>query len=660
MKHPARFTVFAAMLAIAPPVPADTLQRTVNNGNLLLEAVPAIPDELVDELNRYQNVRAAAFRDWTADSGGIFVTTRFADTNQLHRVDMPGGARHQLTFFREPVGGISRQPKGSRLVFTRDEGGSEFSQVYLLDPATGSARMLTDGQSRNGSVTWDRDGRRIAWTSTRRNGAANDVWIADPDDPGSARLAVESPDGSYWDAVEFSESGSRVLVGNYVSVADSRVHLLDLDKGEHRLLADGGSNQAIGFGVGDDGYWLITDRGGEFEQLAYQPLDPDADVEIVTGAIDWDVSSAAISHDRRRIAFAVNENGLSRLYLLDTASRRYRPVEVVPTGVVFGLSFSPDDRRLAMTLNTPQTPSDVFVLELGGEPLAHGALARWTWSEIGGLDRDRFVTPELIEYPTFDQVDGKPRTIPAWVYRPAGPGPHPVIVSIHGGPEGQSRPLFSSTYQMWIDTLGAAVVVPNVRGSSGYGKSYLALDNGFLREDSVRDIGALLDWIEREPGLDASRIAVYGGSYGGYMVLASAVHYSDRLAAAIDVVGISNFVTFLENTQDYRRDLRRVEYGDERDPAMRAHLEKISPLNNVDRIRVPLLVVQGQNDPRVPVSESEQMVAALRQAGRTVWYMNAMNEGHGYSKKENRDVYQQAAILFLREHLAGGQSTATR
>jgi dipeptidyl aminopeptidase/acylaminoacyl peptidase len=259
--------------------------------------------------------------------------------------------------------------------------------------------------------------------------------------------------------------------------------------------------------------------------------------------------------------------------------------------------------------------------------------------------------PELIDYPTFDEVDGQPRRIPAFVYRPAGEGPHPVIISIHGGPESQARPGFSSTYQLWIDRLGAAVVVPNVRGSSGYGKTYLKLDNGKLREDSVKDIGALLDWIATQPDLDASRVAVYGGSYGGYMVLASGVHFSDRLKAAVDIVGISNFVTFLENTQDYRRDLRRPEYGDERDPEMRAHLERISPLNNVERIRVPMFVVQGNNDPRVPVSEAEQMVAALREQGSPVWYMNALNEGHGFRKKENRDLFSEATILFFERYL---------
>ena len=642
---------------------ADVERTTANGGNLVMEDMPPISADVAAELARYQNVRSAAFQDWAPDGKGIYVATRFADVAQLHRVDVAGGARRQLTYGTEPIGGVAQQPGGSRLVYTQDAGGSEFSQVFLFDPDEGRATMLTDGESRNGAVAWDREGRRIAYQSTRRNGASNDIWIMDPEEADSAQMVLPSPDGSWWGPVEFSESGSKVLVMNYVSIAESSVHLLDLDTETNTRLAGGddggGANWPVGFDRDDEGVWLITDRGGEFMQLAWQPAAQGAEVEIVTSDIPWNVSEATLSHDRRRLAFTVNENGLSRVYLMDTQTRRYVVVDSVPTGTAFGLSFSPDDTALAMTLNTPRTPSDAFVLALGRQPLDYGSLVRWTHSEVGGLDTDSFVIPELVEFPTFDRVDGEPRMIPAWVYKPPGEGPFPVVVSIHGGPEGQSRPFFSSTYQMWLKSLGAAVVVPNVRGSAGYGKSYLALDNGFKREDSVRDIGALLDWLDQESDLDASRVAVFGGSYGGYMVLASAVHFSDRLRAAVDIVGISNFVTFLENTQDYRRDLRRQEYGDERDPAMRAHLEKISPVNNVEKIRVPLFVVQGQNDPRVPVTESIQMVAALRDQGQSVWFMNALNEGHGYRKKENRDVYQQAVVMFLRQHLVDDGSAAS-
>ena len=650
-------TMVAALLFAALPLHsalADVERRELNNGQLILEDIPEIPQSIVDDLNRYQNVRSGSVLDWSADGRSLYVSTRFGDVAQIHRVDMPAGARTQLTFFAEPVGAVSRQPRGPKLVFSMDAGGSEFAQLFLFDPVTADSRMLTDGKSRNGGVAWDRDGRRIAYQSTRRNGASNDIWMMDPDQPESARLVLEAPDGSSWSPADFDARGGRLLVNNYISITESRVYLLDLATGERVMVAgggDGGTHAAAGFDAEGAGFWLVTDRGSEFRRLAWQPLKPGATPQVVTADIPWNVESVAFSDDRRRGAFVTNEEGRSRVYLLDPATRRYAPVAGIPIGLASGLEFSPDGRRLALTLNTAKTPSDAFVLDLGEAALEHGALTRWTFSEVGGLDTSTFIEPELVRYPSFDGL-----SIPAWIYKPAGKGPFPVVVSIHGGPEAQSRPGFTSTYQMWLQKLGVAVVVPNVRGSDGYGRTYLGLDNGFKREDSVKDIGALLDWIGMQPDLDAKRVAVFGGSYGGYMVLASAVHFSERLKAAVDIVGISSFVTFLENTQDYRRDLRRVEYGDERDPAMRAHLEKISPLNNAGKIDVPMLVVQGQNDPRVPVTEAEQIVRALRGRGQPVWYMNALNEGHGYRKKENADVYQQAVALFFREHLLGAPS----
>ena len=642
----------ALLVAVLPlhPATADVTRREMNNGQLVLEDIPEIPKSIVDDLNRYQNVRSGSVLDWSADGRSLYVSTRFGEVSQIHRVDMPAGARTQMTFFDEPVGGVSRQPKGPKLVFSMDAGGSEFAQLFLFDPATSDSVMLTDGESRNGGVSWDRDGKRIAFQSTRRNGASNDVWTMDVERPDSARLVLEAPDGTSWSAADFDATGTRLLVNNFVSITDSRTHLLDLSTGQRQLLAggEGGTHTAVDFDREGKGFWLVTDRGSEFRRLAWQALKPGATPEVVTADIPWNVESVVFSEDRSRGAFVVNEEGRSRVYLLDPATRRHAPVAGLPTGLAGGLEFSPDGRRLAMTLNTSKTPSDAFVLDLGAAPLEHGALTRWTFSEVGGLDTSTFIEPELVRVESFDGL-----SVPAWVYKPAGSGPFPVVISIHGGPEAQARPGFTGTYQLWMQKLGVAVVVPNVRGSDGYGSTYLGLDNGFKREDSVKDIGALLDWIATQPDLDAKRVAVFGGSYGGYMVLASAVHYSSRLKAAVDIVGISNFVTFLENTQDYRRDLRRVEYGDERDPAMRAHLEKISPLNNVERIAVPMLVVQGQNDPRVPVTEAEQIVKALRDRGQPVWYMNALNEGHGYRKKENADVYQQAVVLFFREHLLG-------
>ena len=663
-----------ALLAAATGYAAGVVRTSANDDMLIMEDVPDIPASIVEDLNQYQNVRYASTLDWSVDGAKIYVNARFGDVNQIHRVDMPMGARRQLTFFNEPVSDVIRRPGQSDLLFMRDTDGSEFTQLLMLSADDGSTRLLTDGGSRNGSPVWDRSGQKLAFHSTRRNGASNDIWLMDPDTPESARLVLESPDGSWWGPQDFSASGSKILSSNFVSSVDSRIHLIDLDRDSHELLAGGAetksANTPIGFDADDGGFWFISDQNGEFGQLAWQAARPGAEPRFVTDNIRWDISNAAISNDRLTIAFVANENGISRLYLMDTATREYRPVNNIPGGVIYGMRFSPDDKRLAMTISSARLPSDTFVLTLGGgeHPLEYGPLTRWTESEVGGLDASTFVTPQLVHYQTFDKVDGLYRQIPAWIYKPMNlntanmntmkPGPVPVIISIHGGPEGQSRPYFNSTYQMWVAKLGVAVIAPNVRGSTGYGKSYQSLDDGQQREDSVRDIGALLDWIEAHPDLDQNRVAVYGASYGGYMALASAVHYSDRLKAAVDVVGISNFVSFLENTQDYRRDLRRAEYGDERDPQMRRHLQDISPLSNVRQIRIPMFVVQGANDPRVPVTESEQMLKALRKQGLPVWYMNAMNEGHGYRKKENLDLYQQAMVLFFRQYLLGTEQEA--
>jgi dipeptidyl aminopeptidase/acylaminoacyl peptidase len=300
-----------------------------------------------------------------------------------------------------------------------------------------------------------------------------------------------------------------------------------------------------------------------------------------------------------------------------------------------------------MVINTPETPTDVFTLDF-----QNMERTRWTYSEVGGLDTSTFPKPELITYETFDEVNGISRMIPAFVYKPTrAEGPFPVVIEIHGGPEGQHVPIFSSATAYLTNELSIAVIAPNVRGSSGYGKSYLKLDNGFNREKSVKDIGKLIEWIETQPQFDSERIAVMGGSYGGYMVLASMIHFDDKLRCGIDMVGISNFVTFLQNTEAYRRDQRRVEYGDERDPEMRKYLDSISPSNHADKINSPLFVIQGANDPRVPASESEQMVRSIRKNQGKVWYMLAMDEGHGYSKKENIDIMSEAIVFFLQQYL---------
>jgi dipeptidyl aminopeptidase/acylaminoacyl peptidase len=646
---------FSLLLAPITTAGSEIPQWSANDGQLILQGVPEIPPALVNRLNQYQSVRSASFLDWTEDGEGIYIRTRFGDLSQVHRVHGAGGARQQLTWFQEPIGQVLRREKSSQLAITMDQGGGELDQIFLFDPRNAGTTLVTDGRSRNRLVRWSRNGKIMAFQSTRRDGRSNDLWLMNPDKPGSEELLLEAPDGTWWGPAGFNRNGKYLLVQQFQDVTDSRIYSLNLVDRSLQLLAGSpelpSANRAISFDRRGKGFYFITNERGRAAELAWKSLKPGDEPQYITSNIPWDVTEFTLSDNGYRGAFVTNEEGVSRLHLLDTKSGRFALVNNLPVGIISGLKFNRDNRRIAMTLNTAHTPSDVYVLNLGRTPRSATSFVRWTYSEVGGLDTRSFVEPNLVHYPTFDLRGEKPRMVPAFTYIPDSKGPHPVIIFVHGGPESQYRPSFSSTFQMWAAELGAAVIAPNIRGSSGYDNEYLSLDNGEKREDAVRDIGALLDWIATQPNLDENRVAIYGASYGGYIVLASAVLYSDRLRAGIDVVGISNFVTFLENTEDYRRELRRHEYGDERDPEMRSALERISPLNNVDRIDIPLLVVQGRNDPRVPASESEQIVQALRSRGQSVWYIEALNEGHGYNRKENRNVYEQAAILFLQKYL---------
>lgn len=626
------------LLAIAQP-------ETRDEGQLYFENVPATPPALARELRPYQQVRSAEFTGWLP-SGGMLVRSRLAEVSQVFRVAEPGGRREQLTFYAEPVQYAMppRTAERSGMLMVRDVGGSEDYQIFRQDLDSGEVERLTDGESRNGGTTLSRAGNRVMYFSTRRNGRDWDLYVMNLD-TGAERMVHES--SGAWIPVEWSPNDTHAIIFNYISSADSQPYLLDLESGETEIIAETEETSAfrsVRFGRSADEIFYVTDAGGEYFSL-YR-LDRETGESQVVAAPDWNVSGLDVSPDGEYLAYVVNADGYSRLHLMRTATGKVMDLPDLPDGVISDLRFSPDGERLALDVSTPTIPGDVWSLEIGS-----GDLERWTFSEAGGLQGTRFATPELIRYPTFDQVNGEPRQIPAWVYKPGSEGPHPVVVHIHGGPASQTRPTFSSTFQYWVTEKNLAVVSPNVRGSDGYGKSYLALDDGMQREDSVKDIGALLDWIDTRPDLDSSRVVVYGGSYGGYMVLSSLMHYGDRLAAGIDVVGISNFVTFLENTRDYRRDLRRVEYGDERDPEMREFLQEISPANHPERLDSPLFVIQGLNDPRVPASESEQVIKAIREAGGEPWYMLARNEGHGFDRKSNRARMYEAISQFLDEFL---------
>ncbi len=618
-------------------VAAEPVER-ITEGNLVKENIPEIPTGVTERLRQFQNVRGHGFSDWTDE--GILISTRFGEVSQIHHVKTPGGARRQVTFYDEPVGGADVSPAGGSFAFGKDTGGDEFFQGYLFDLANGNVTHFTEPGTRNGGLVWSDDGQQIAWYRSTAGDPNWDIMVGDPSDPTSVRLAHDGEGALF--PVDWSADGSRLVVQQYISITRSRIFTLDLSDGGFSEFNPDESVAYSGAALLADGDILtVTDKGSEFPNLVRFDAET-GDMTNFTADIDWGVAGWDLSADETTVVFTLNEGGLGTVKLLDLNTGELRDGPDLPIGIASGATFSPDGTKVGFTFNGATSPADAWSFDV--ETLA---LTRWTSAEVGGLNPENFVTPTLFDYPNDAGMD-----IPAFKYIPEGDGPHPVIIQIHGGPEAQSRPRFSSTYQYWASELGVAVLVPNVRGSAGYGKSYVSMDNGLNRKRSVEDIGALLDWVATQPNLDKNRVVVYGGSYGGYMVLASMIDYGDRLAGGVNIVGISDFTTFLKNTKGYRRDLRRAEYGDEREPEIAAFFEEISPLNNAAKIDKPLFIIQGYNDPRVPYTEAEQILEAVKDNGVEAWFLMAMDEGHGFRKKSNRDYQREAVTVFLQDVLA--------
>jgi dipeptidyl aminopeptidase/acylaminoacyl peptidase len=638
------------LLLLAAPLstgsPAFAVSR-VERGSLTYENIPQAPADLAEKLDGYLSARQATPLGWSP-KGQLLIATRFADVDQLHLVEQPGGARRQLTFQHEPITEAAFSPDAARsaYVFLKDSGGNENAQLYYQRLGEGTATMLTDGKSVNGAPLWSNSGREVAYFSTARDGHSYDISIVDPESGMLPRLAVAGDgSGAAWSVLDWSPDDSKLLVLKEVSVSEGYLYVVDLSTGQKREVEPAPTKVGIvnaRFTRDGQGVYLISDRDAEFARLRYINLFTN-DKTVISEHIPWDIESLAISRDGHYLAYVSNQAGAGKLNLLDLRTHQdLTPPHLQAAGIISSLHFDADGKRLAFAFAAANQPRDAYVLDV-----AENRLEPWTRSEAGAVDLAKFVLPRVVEFPTFDRVDGKARQVPAFVYEPATPGPHPVLISLHGGPESQFRPGFDPWIQYVVNELGFAVVAPNVRGSSGYGKTYMALDNGILREDAVKDVGAMLVWIALHKEFDAKHVVVAGGSYGGYLALATLVNYSDRLRGGVDVSGIADFVSFLTNTAPYRQNQRRAEYGDERDLEMRIFLRRISPLTNADRITRPLLVVHGKNDPRVPVSEAEQIVNKLRAKGGEVWYLLAADEGHGYRKKQNRDAYYETFAQFL-------------
>jgi Tol biopolymer transport system component/dienelactone hydrolase len=613
------------------------------DGTLVLDGIPPLDASLAARVGRYEAWRQAAFLDWLPD-GSMLVATRFGAQSQVHRVVSPLGMRQQLTFGAGSVLAARAPHSGNGFVFVRETGGHPQLFYYpYAGNAAGAARQLTQGNYLHGSPVWSHDGKRIAFYGTDRTGINDDIYVVDISAGTRPQLAIAGSSGS-WRPLDWSQDDRKLLLLNTVSPQKSALFVADVATGaltpvavpESRIIAAKFAPDGVGFD-------LLADAQSDFEQLLYYNPITHA-IRRVSADVPWDVESFAISSGGHYVAYVVNDDGQSQLTVLDTL----RNLQLKPPGLDDGRIENPrfDDagQELAFSYESARSPRDVYVYDV-----AHGTVRRWTHSEIGPIDPASLATAQLVHYPTWDRLGMSRRTLSAYVYLPRGSAPCPVLIALPGGPDlhAQSRPGWNPFLQFVVNDLGYAVITPDVRGSSGYGKAFRALDGGKRRDDAVRDVGALLVWIGLQPGLDSHRVAMMGHGYGGFLALASLAMYGDHLQGAIDVAGISSLVDFVDHSPAAERAQRVAELGDVQDTDMRAFLDRISPLDNVALIHRPVLIVQGIDAPGSRAADSQQLVWRLRSEGNQAWFLSASDAGNDFTTPADRQAYLETAAQFL-------------
>ena len=624
----------AAGLAAVPP-------------NIVAEGVPPLPAALTAELAPYLSLGGASFRGWHSLRREAIVTTRIGEATHLHAMAAPLAKRVALTGGAEPVKSGQMQPGGSLLLYAADVGGNENFQLFLKDTADPKSLpvRLTDGKSRNIEACWSRDGRRIAFSTNRRNGKDSDIVIKEVQAPYAERVAHTGTSPG-WGPVEWSPDGTLLLLRQSMGQAETRLWTMDVATTKKTQVTPKSVRCYFtqpAFAEGGKAVYALANYESDF--LSPTRIDvATGTLSKLTGGPAWDGEELVVSADGARLVASFNVEGFSELRCWDLTSGKALPAPKLKPGVLSSLTFRPNSHEVGFSLNSEDSASDAWSADLDS-----GVVTRWTNRTTKPKKEIPSPDPTIARVTSFDG-----ESIPALVYYPDAkkfPGKRPLLMIFHGGPEGQSRPGYRGSFHFYLNELGVALVYPNIRGSTGYGRRYLALDDGTKRGDAIKDVGAVLDWVAQSDRLDARRVAAYGGSYGGFMSLACLVNYAERFRCGVDNVGIANFATFLRDTSDYRRNARRLEYGDERKPDVKAFLDRISPANHAEQIRSPLLIIQGKNDPRVPFTEAERMRDAVKAKGGTVWYVMAKDEGHGFVKKTNADYQFAATILFLRAHL---------
>jgi dipeptidyl aminopeptidase/acylaminoacyl peptidase len=652
MRYAAR--ILAISLCFLAPMPARLAEVpfVAPPGTLVLDGVPPIPTSLAEAVMPYASYRNVVFASWHPTRRQMLVNTRVGNTFQIHLLRSPNAPLEQVTFQQGSVGQWTPGSAnawfaegGRSIVFRQDQGGNALTQVFRQSLEGGAPALLTDGKAMNGVPVWSTAGDRFAYFSTRRSRTDRDIWIMDPSNPRSDRMLAQL-EGA-WSPVAWSHDDRFLLAMQTLSVAETRLWQIDTLSGDKRRLtpdvkAAYGDGGAV-YSADGKSVFLTSNEGGEFRKLAKLDVASGA-MKPLAPSINWDVEEMALSPNGRWLAFVANEAGAGALYLLETRSGKARRVKGVPAGQVRGIEWRATGDELSFNAMSTKLPWNAFSLNA-----RTGAIERWTAADAGAIDTSQIADAELIRWTSFDGL-----TISGVLYRPPArfKGPRPVVINIHGGPEAQERPRFLGRSNYLLNELGLAIIYPNIRGSTGFGKTFMSLDNGVLRENAVKDIGALLDWIARRRDLDTARVTVAGGSYGGTMALAAAAMYPDRIRCAFDGFGVSNIATFLDRAIPSIKPVRRAEYGDESDPKMREFMDRIAPLTHAARIRIPLFIAHGRNDTSVPVQESEQMVAASKKNGTPVWVMYATNAGHGFADSKPNDDYSfYAWVLFMRQYL---------
>jgi len=588
---------------------------------------------------------------WDPLKRSVIISKYQLNSLQAAIVTAPGESPSFITRFPEDLSNIYYHPGGKYLIYRKDMNGDEACQLYRYDIETHISTLLSDGRSRNYYPIWSNSGQWVIYSSTRRDGKDMDLYAVNPLDPKSDHL-VAKLDGTDWTPFDWSPDDRRVILSDYKSVDETMLWLVDVATGEKTLLTPPSGREKDSYGrlaqfSGDGkGIYITTERDSEFRRLAYLDLET-RKTRYLTNDVDWDVEEFQISPDRKQLAFVVNEDGQGRLHVLDTRTAKHRRLPEPAVGLASRLCWCRNSRDLGFVFASWHTPGEVYSVDT-----KRGKIERWT-SGFNSIDTEGSSDPRQIKWTSFDG-----RTISGYLIRPPAKfkGKRPVIIDLHGGhlpPFAQFRPGFQGEDNYYASELGVAIIYPNVRGSSGYGKAFMKLNNGYGREGATKDIGALLDWIRTQPYLDPERVLVQGSSDGGYLALSAAASYNDRITASLSYLGPTSLNLQLENDSLHTDELRE-EYGDERDSKMRTYLERIAPLNNCESIRKPVFIIQGKNDRRVPYKGGELLAAALRKQGTPVWYLLALDEGHGFASPWTYEYTFLAKVSFARRYLLDG------